>query len=79
MPLEQRRQGYRGRDGLRPVGDVGGEVVVVDGHPTIRVVAHDGELHVGGDGGGGGGVEVVDGGSDNGEVGLAGAEDQPDD
>lgn len=74
--------GERGGEGdlLAPVGGVDAERVVVDADARVGVVGGEGDLHGEGEGVGcgGGEVEGVEGGVLEGEVGLCGAEDDPD-
>lgn len=79
LALVERRQQDLRRDGLVPVGDEGGEPVVVKGDAPVGVPYEDGELHGGGHERRGGGVEAVDGGADHREARLVGAVDEPED
>lgn len=47
-------------------------MVVEDGDTVVRITSNDGELHGGGYERWSGGVEIVDGGADEGELGLVG-------
>jgi len=75
--LVQRRQQDLRRYGLVPVGDEGGEPVVVNGDTPVGVLYEDGKLHGGRHERWGGGVEAVDGGSDHREAGLVRTVDKP--
>lgn len=77
MLVHQRRQGHLWCDRLVLVRHEGVEAVVVDGHAAVGVVCDEGELHGGGDEGRGSGVEVIDGGADDCELGFVGAVDEP--
>ena len=77
LPVVQRRQLCRRRDGLVPVRDESREPVVVYGDSPVGVARDDGELHAGGDERRGGGVEVEDGDAGYGELGVLGTVYQP--
>ena len=77
LPVVQRRQHGRRRDGLVPVRHERRKPVVVYGDSLVGVPRDDGELHVGGDEWRGCGVEVVDGDAHHRELWFLGTIHQP--